>query len=162
MIAPQWPALLTLAEAQHEDARGDVEVSKKFLLEWTDQRLFCLLTIFLDQKPTFLSLCPFVDGLDEFVGDEDQLLSIVHLFGKASLCKICVSGLLEQVFRQEFQLCPQLTVQDLNYEDIKKTTTEKLIPSLQKYNCMVNDSDHLASFIDNLIGRASGAFYGSI
>lgn len=157
-IATQWPALATLGEAHPGNVRGELEVSNQFLLEWTDQRLRSLLTRFLSQKPASVSLCVFIDGLDEFVGDEEQLLRLVDLFSKTSQCKVCVAGRPEQVFRQEFRHCPQLRVQDLNDEDMRRTVNQKLIPSLQKFNCKVTHDDHLASFVRDLVAKASGVF----
>lgn len=125
---------------------------------WTDQRLLSLLQRFLDKKPSEVSLCAFVDGLDEFVGDEDLLLDIVRLFGKTSRCKICVSSRPEQAFREEFQMCPQLRAQDLNYEDIVQTANGRLIPVLTKSYGLSADDYEVTSLVKYLIRKASGVF----
>ncbi|KAL8838532.1 MAG: hypothetical protein Q9170_002112 [Blastenia crenularia] len=157
-IAIQWPELIDSIEEQFSHARGEVEVSKRYLGTWTDQRLLSTIRKFFDKKPTSVSLCAFVDGLDEFVGDEDSLLNIVRLFEKAPGCKICVSSRPEQAFRQEFRPCPQLRVQDLNRDDIRDMATGKLIPSLQSYNCMSGNKDDVPPLLDDLIEKASGVF----
>ncbi|KAL9027675.1 MAG: hypothetical protein Q9196_003840 [Gyalolechia fulgens] len=154
-IATQWPELVDLVGAQHGN-RGGVEFSKEFLPAWTDERLLSILTRFLNQKPTSVSLCAFVDGLDEFVGDEEVLLNVVRLFINTPRCKICVSSRPEPAFRDEFTSCRQLRVQDLNREDIERTVAGKLSPILTKY--MPKDGRKLDSLNETLIGKAQGVF----
>lgn len=117
-----------------------------------------LLNRFLNDKPGNISLCAFVDGLDEFVGDEEYLLHMIELFNNSSRCKICVSSRPEQAFRQEFRLCSQLRVQDLNREDIERTAVGKLEPSLQRYSVLPIPEDDVRSLVDALVEKASGVF----
>ncbi|KAL8960997.1 MAG: hypothetical protein Q9193_002384 [Seirophora villosa] len=149
-IARQWPKIVDLVDGNSRSLLP--------MATWTDQRLLSLLQRFLDKKPSEVSLCAFVDGLDEFVGDEDLLLDIVRLFSKTSRCKICVSSRPEQAFREEFQMCPQLRAQDFNYLDIVQTAYGRLFPVLTKsYGLPANDSK-VTSLVDLLIRKASGVF----
>ncbi|KAL8718409.1 MAG: hypothetical protein Q9225_004452 [Loekoesia sp. 1 TL-2023] len=157
-IAKKWPELVNLTKMHPGKSIREIEISTPLFAAWTDRRLLSVLKTFLDQKPASVSLCAFIDGLDEFVGDEDLLLDMIRLFSEASQCKICVSSRPEQALRQEFELCPQLRIQDLNYDDIEKMANGKLIPSLQKHSCIVKDSDEVASLIRNLTEKASGVF----
>ncbi len=112
-VADQWPGLVDFLDTHKGKGSGETEVSRTLRLQkWTEQRLLALLKRFLEQKPGSITICAFVDGLDEFIGDEDILLDIIRLFSKALHCKICVSSRPEQVFRHEFQRCPKLRVQD--------------------------------------------------
>lgn len=149
-----------MLKSQSSQSIRGIESSTTLYAAWTDQRLLSVLETFMGQMPAHLSLCAFIDGLDEFSGDEDLLLDIVRLFSKAPQCKICVSSRPEQVFRQEFQECPLLRVQDFNYKDIHRMATGKLIPVLEKH---LDKSEHLyahsvAQFVDTLIEKASGVF----
>ncbi|KAL9593216.1 MAG: hypothetical protein Q9219_007641 [cf. Caloplaca sp. 3 TL-2023] len=157
-IAKQRPDFMDIATGQHDDAMRGVAAAETFLAAWTDHRLLSILTRFLDQKPRSVTLCAFVDGLDEFVGDEDLLLNIVRLFSKSSQCKLCVSSRPEQVFRHEFKQCSQLRVQDLNRMDIEIMAHGKLIPRLQESSCIIYDGVELASLLEDLIEKASGVF----
>ncbi|KAI4186918.1 MAG: hypothetical protein LQ348_004157, partial [Seirophora lacunosa] len=149
-IARQWPQIVDLMDGNSRSLLP--------MATWTDQRLLSLLQRFLDKKPSHVSLCAFVDGLDEFVGDEDLLLDIVRLFGKTSRCKICVSSRPEQAFREEFQMCPQLRAQDLNYEDIVQTANGRLIPVLTKSYGLSAIDYQVTSLVNFLIRKASGVF----
>ena len=159
-IATQWPALADLAVSPTGRSKDAIDGSRSWnpLTTWTDQGLMSLLNRFLDEKPANISLCAFVDGLDEFTGDEDFLLHMIGLLNNSSRCKICVSSRPEQAFRQEYRLCPQLRVQDLNREDIKRTVAGKLRPSLQKHSALPIPEDNVRSLIRELVGKASGVF----
>lgn len=155
-IATQWLELVNLARMQHGSGKRGVDVSRNFLPAWTDERLLSILTRFLDQKPTSVNLCAFVDGLDEFVGDEEVLLNVVRLSTNNPQCKICVSSRPEQAYRQEFKSCPQLRVQDLNREDLERTVIGKLIPGVKRHMRM--ESGKLDCLRATLFERAQGVF----
>ncbi|KAI4108882.1 MAG: hypothetical protein LQ339_002000 [Xanthoria mediterranea] len=159
-IATQWPALADLAVSPTGRSKDAIDGSRSWnpLTTWTDQGLMSLLNRFLDEKPANISLCAFVDGLDEFVGDEDFLLHMIGLLNNSSRCKICVSSRPEQAFRQEFRLCPQLRVQDLNREDIERTAAGKLRPSLQKHSTLPIPDDAVQYLVGALVDKASGVF----
>lgn len=159
-IAEQWPELTNLMDERKGRVRGETAVSETLhtLSKWTDQRLLSLLNRFLDQKPNSVSVCAFIDGLDEFVGDEDVLLDMIRRFSEKSQCKMCVSSRPEQALRQEFRMCPQLRVQDLNRADIERTANVKLIPILKRHKNMHLKSDDAAWLVDTLIRKASGVF----
>ncbi|KAL8916061.1 MAG: hypothetical protein Q9208_008715 [Pyrenodesmia sp. 3 TL-2023] len=158
-IATQWPELANLVTSPTKESRDVIEASSSWnpLKAWTDQGLLSLLNRFLNEKPANISVCAFVDGLDEFVGDEEYLLHMVELFNQSPQCKICVSSRPEQAFRQEFRLCPQLSVQDLNREDIQQMAAGRLIPSLQRHSNLKTEGD-IDLLLDELIEKASGVF----
>ena len=159
-IATQWPALADLAVSPTGRSKDAIDGSRSWnpLTTWTDQGLMSLLNRFLVEKPANISLCAFVDGLDEFVGDEDYLLHMIGLLNNSSRCKICVSSRPEQAFRQEFRLCPQLRVQDLNHEDIERTAAGKLSPSLQNHSTLPIADYDVQNLVWALVDRASGVF----
>lgn len=159
-IATQWPELASLVALPTKGSRDLIEVSRSWnpLKAWTDQGLLSLLKRFLKEKPANISLCAFVDGLDEFVGDEEDLLHMINLFNESHRCKICVSSRPEQAFRHEFRSCSQLRVQDLNREDIERMATGRLIPSLQRRDNMPITEDKVLWLVEALVEKASGIF----
>ena len=156
-IAKQWPELINHKELQDINATGDgnVPINLRHLVAWTDQRLLSVLKCFLDQKPNSLWICALIDGLDEFVGEEELLLHVIRILGDAPQCKVCVSSRPEQAFRQEFRSYSQLRVQDLNHEDIEKTVAGKLTPHLRKYPVSYPEYFTLESII---VRKAEGVF----
>ena len=159
-IATQWPALADLVVSPTGRSKEAIVASRSpsSRTTWTDQGLMSLLNRFLDKKPANISLCAFVDGLDEFVGDEDYLLHMIKLLNNSSRCKICVSSRPEPGFHQEFRSCPQLRVQDLNREDIERTAAGKLEPSLQKHSALPIPDDDVQNLVWALVIKASGVF----
>ena len=156
-IASQWPDFINHIETQDRNATVDVKVpiNLRHLAAWTDQRLLSVLKCFLDRKPNSLRICALIDGLDEFIGEEELLLDVIRIFGEAPRCKVCVSSRPEQAFRQEFRSCSQLKVQDLNHEDIEKTVAGKLSPHLRKYAASYASYSSIESTI---VRKAEGVF----
>ncbi|KAL8968187.1 MAG: hypothetical protein Q9197_005016 [Variospora fuerteventurae] len=158
-IADQWPGLVGFLDARKGKGSGETEEPRTLRLpKWTEQRLLSLLKRFLEQKPGSITVCAFIDGLDEFIGDEDTLLDIIRFFSKTPRCKICVSSRPEQAFRHEFQLCSKLRVQDLNRQDIKQMIDQRLLPCLETHRCTSQDGDYLRMLVESLIDKSSGVF----
>ncbi|KAL8653322.1 MAG: hypothetical protein Q9226_003898 [Calogaya cf. arnoldii] len=123
---------------------------------WTEQRLDDALASFLKNKPPSMRVCIFIDGLDEFVGDEDRLIDTIRTLSHASGTKVCASSRPEQIFRQGFSTSPQLKLQDFNYKDIRKATIEQLIPTLKAHvSCAQYEHDDL---VHRLLGKSQGIF----
>lgn len=124
--------------------------------EWTERRLRSMLRHFLDDKPSSVSLYVFIDGLDEMVGDEEILINTLRLLNDKPHTKVCVSSRPEQIFRQGFSGSPQIRLQDLNHEDIKKAATENLLPALKA--CFPCDEEEICYLIEDVIFKAEGVF----
>ena len=126
------------------------------LFAWTEQRLEDALKRFLGHKSPSMRVCMFIDGLDEFVGDEDHLVEIIRLLSQTSGMKVCVSSRPEQIFRQGFAASPNLKLQDLNYHDIRKAVSERLTPALRSYtSCSERETNDL---VEQVIDSSHGVF----
>lgn len=70
----------------------------------------------------------FIDGLDEFVGHEDSLISALFDWVDSGLdnIKICVSSRELTIFQQRFAACPKIRLHDINHSDILAFVNEKL------------------------------------
>lgn len=123
---------------------------------WTEERLLSTLQWFLTHKPTSISLCFFIDGLDEFVGDEDMLVATIRLLNDTPQVRVCVSSRPEQIFRQGFSASPQLRLQDLNREDIEKAATDILFPPLTQR--FLQEKEEIVWLIKDVIYKAQGVF----
>ncbi|KAI1751782.1 hypothetical protein F4782DRAFT_504231 [Xylaria castorea] len=65
------------------------------------------------------NLALFIDGLDEFDGNHQELVDIVQLLGKHEGTKICVSSRPWNIFSDAFVSNPSLRMEDLTAEDIE-------------------------------------------
>ena len=73
-------------------------------------------------KTTFVTrkFCFFIDGLDEFREKPEDVVRLIQdwaMLGGHSV-KLCVSSRELFTFREKFKSCLNLTLQDINYEDI--------------------------------------------
>lgn len=157
-IVEQQPEMIPVMSDQHHSTgtsqRGLYGTSS--IYTWTEQRLDDALARFLKAKPPSMRVCMFIDGLDEFVGDEDRLMETIHLLSHASGTKVCTSSRPEQIFRQGFAASPQMKLQDLNYPDIHKATVERLVPSLKAQ--LPYAQDELDILVHNVVAKSNGIF----
>ncbi|KAL9033118.1 MAG: hypothetical protein Q9180_006122, partial [Flavoplaca navasiana] len=157
-IAEQQPEMIAVMSNQDRSTQsGPGEpYSSLSIHTWTEQRLDVALARFLGAKPQAMRICVFIDGLDEFVGDEDRLIDTIHVLSHASGTKVCASSRPEQIFRQGFAASPQLKLQDLNYPDIHKATVERLLPALKAHlPCADWELDHL---VNDVVQKSQGIF----
>ena len=123
---------------------------------WTRERLDEALQRFLAKKPPSISVCIFIDGLDEFEGNEDSLMNTIRLLSRTSQTRVCVSSRPEQIYRQGFVDSPQLRLQDLNRHDIQQMTNKRLGTELEKsFPQLKRETTDL---VNDLISRSQGIF----
>ncbi|KAL8858809.1 MAG: hypothetical protein Q9178_004726 [Gyalolechia marmorata] len=146
-ITQQWPEIINLVRRRY---------SVKLLPTWTEKKLLLILEDFLVEKPVTVSLCAFIDGLDEYSGDEVCLFQIIDLLSSTTGSKLCVSSRPDQAFRKKFQGDQQCRVQDLNEQDIREMATEKLRPCLEKNKPA--DIKFINELVEQVIEKAEGVF----
>ena len=135
---------------------GQVKSSRSSMLhEWTEKRLEEALKLFLLSKPSTLRVCVFIDGLDEYEGDENKLMNIIRLMSQSPGTKVCASSRPEEIFRQGFVDCPHVRLQDLNYQDILMATSDRLIPALSG---RFSDSVFAEMLIQQVTEKSQGIF----
>ncbi|MDI1486729.1 MAG: hypothetical protein OHK93_005990 [Ramalina farinacea] len=133
------------------------DVSNGPLQAWTVARLEATLRHFLLHKPTSMSICFVIDGLDEFSGYyEGNLKGFIDDLAQSSQTRVCVSSRPKQVFKEHFKESPQLILENLNWEDIASTVQAELQEKLstrfpkQKY-----DNER---FLKSIALKAQGVF----
>ncbi|KAL6718673.1 hypothetical protein ACLMJK_002907 [Lecanora helva] len=122
---------------------------------WTEKRLLEVLQAFLLKKPPQIRVFSCMDGVDEFDGDEDAMISTIRLLSADACLKVCVSSRPEQLFRRWFAGSSQLRLQDLNRPDIEKTAIEKLQPILEKH---FPPESKATCLIHKLVDKSEGVF----
>ena len=157
-IAEQRPEMIPIMSDQCKPTGSSQRelYGSTSIYTWTEKRLYDALTRFLQHKPPSMRVCLFIDGLDEFDGDEDLLVNTIHHLSHASGTKVCASSRPEQIFRQGFDASPQLKLQDLNYSDIHKATVERLTPILEAHvSCAQYKVD---SLVHQVVEKSQGIF----
>ncbi|KAF4545181.1 Small s protein [Lasiodiplodia theobromae] len=112
------------------------------------------------QRRVAAKFCFFVDGLDEYEGDCEQLVRLLaDLANKSPDFKICVSSRPWNVFKNAFggEMFPKLHLEDLTRADIRAYVTDKLGENQLYRNLQVqqNSRNH---FVEEIVSRANGVF----
>ncbi|PVH79590.1 hypothetical protein DL98DRAFT_420136, partial [Cadophora sp. DSE1049] len=99
-----------------------------------------------------------VDGLDEFVGDHEELATLFKLISQSSMIKICVSSRPWIIFEQIYGLRPSLRLQDLTEGDISYYVNSKFDSSVP-FQRLRSIQPEIADLLrDEVIEKAEGVF----
>ncbi len=124
---------------------------------WTERRLADTLQRVLRDKKSTSCFCFFIDGLDEFTGDQKELIGLIQNLATSSDVKLCVSSRPLGAFRRAFDLSPKLCLQDLTEPDIRKYISDKLPASL-KLSTAAESQLWVSSVTYRIIAKAKGVF----
>lgn len=104
-------------------------------------------------------LAIFIDGLDEFVGHEDSLLSALFGWVNSGLdnIKICVSSREHTIFQQRFAACPKVRLHEITHSDILAFVEEKL-QNNKDANLPPYELEEVIRLGNGLVYNAEGVF----
>ena len=125
---------------------------------WPLQQLCGAFESLLQQKSEDVSLCFFVDGLDEFEGDHGEIAALLK---KASIhrnVKICLSSRPLMIFEQEFDACPSLRLQDLTFNDMFIYVHDKLDTHKRLEELRQTSPVEVQQLIREIVEMSSGVF----
>lgn len=101
----------------------------------------------------------FVDGLDEYSGDHEDLVEILTSLGSSANVKLCVASRPWNIFEQAFgnDEHRKLYMQRLTHNDIA-TYVEEKIGNHQHFVHLLREDERAQDIIDDIISRAAGVF----
>ncbi|KFA55361.1 hypothetical protein S40293_05685 [Stachybotrys chartarum IBT 40293] len=103
-------------------------------------------------------LCFFIDGLDEFRGDTEELIQFLQSLKNSRYIKLCVSSRPWIEFQKAFADMPQLRVEDFTKADITAYVDDNLRANLH-FAELENTMPEQARYLRNEItSRADGVF----
>ena len=123
------------------------------VVAWTNRRLQIALREIIQHVSSWCHLCLFIDGLDEFDGEEDELINIMEDLVENPHVKVCLSSRPQPSFERAFGLAPKLRLQDLTYDDICNFVSDKLQGESE-----MRSAEWKSQFIKDLAFRAEGCF----
>ena len=104
-------------------------------------------------------ICLFIDGLDEYIGDQ---LEIVDLFktitSHSSIIKVVISSRPEPTFVEAFYSSPKLRVENLTAGDIDHYVRSKLLSHSKIQSQIHRGSELGARLVDSIASKACGVF----
>ena len=125
---------------------------------WTKPRLHRLLKEVIDQLHSSCYLCFFIDGLDEFDEDDDDLIAFVQELVSSVGVKVCSSSRPHKVFEDAFGLSPKLRLQDLTSKDIQRYVNDKFQAVPQLKSMTLGNGYEMEKLINQVVSRADGVF----
>lgn len=111
-----------------------------------------------------LVMCLFIDGLDEFEGDESTLMAEIRHLLASPLIKICASSRPRNRFESAFGSENhqwKLALHDHTRNDIAELARSQLYGD-QSFALVVQNVKHRAAFIRNIEQRAEGVFLWAV
>uniref|UniRef100_A0A0D2Y5W1 Nephrocystin 3-like N-terminal domain-containing protein n=1 Tax=Fusarium oxysporum (strain Fo5176) TaxID=660025 RepID=A0A0D2Y5W1_FUSOF len=106
---------------------------------------------------TRAKLALFIDGLDEFDGDCNALISLIQEC-IASPIKVCVSSRPWTEFENAFGYYPRLKMEDLTYDDITKYVVSKFEANTQFARFQKLHPQFAGALSHSIADKASGVF----
>lgn len=125
---------------------------------WTEQRLCNWLVRLIETELSASRLCIFIDGLDEFTGDQDALIRLIMKLIQFPNTKICLSSRLHLRYADHFGWSAMLRLQDLTVSDIEHYVYDRLASTALRYPKALQIPGWPQSLASQIIKRAEGVF----
>ncbi|KAF3928117.1 hypothetical protein AA313_de0203723 [Arthrobotrys entomopaga] len=128
---------------------------------WTDTELLFSIRTFVKSTASIARICLFIDGLDEFAGDDHQRIQFLDILKESSAepnIKICVSSRPWEIFKDAFNHCPQLRLEDLTREDIENYINSELNANEIFRNLRLRNDTLCSRLVSEMVKKASGVW----
>ncbi|KAH7173882.1 uncharacterized protein B0J16DRAFT_406254 [Fusarium flagelliforme] len=106
---------------------------------------------------TRTNIALFIDGLDEFKGDCNALISLVQSC-IVSPVKVCISSRPWNEFEDAFGDCPRLRMQDLTHQDIYNYVSSKFEANIQFKSLQRRQPRVAMKLLESIVKKSSGVF----
>jgi hypothetical protein len=126
--------------------------------EWTKQELEEMFRSAAKALSQEAKLALFVDGLDEFDGQHDDLISLFQDLIANNNIKVCVSSRPWVLFEDAFEHKPSLTLDALTYHDIKHYVASNLHGNSGFAQLRLREPTYAGQLVENVVSKASGVF----
>lgn len=126
---------------------------------WSSTELYEAFERLIRQTQYPLKICFLIDGLDEFSGDKEQLcLFFKRLSTMSDATKICLSSRPWVEFKNNFEDCASLRLQDLTARDISRYINDKLNSSAVFTKLATRNTELASNLSSEIVNRAEGVF----
>ncbi|KAH6866015.1 hypothetical protein B0T10DRAFT_96367 [Thelonectria olida] len=100
----------------------------------------------------------FIDGLDEFDGNHEGLISLLHSLVSKTSVKLCVSSRPWVEFEKAFEHKPSLRLEDLTRSDIRKYISSKFLSDTSFKDLQQRETSFAIALMEEVAEKASGVF----
>lgn len=102
--------------------------------------------------------CFFIDGLDEFYGDRELLVSLLQRLRSAQHIKICIASRPVSAFKDAFADRPSLELQELTAGDLREYVSKRFEKSPRGQRLAIDEANSYSSLVEEILRNASGVF----
>ena len=126
---------------------------------WSQRELFESFENLIKQDTLTAKFCFFVDGLDEYNGEESDIIKILQNLAISSNVKICVSSRPWNAFEKAFgaDINQKFPLQDFTKDDIRFYVKDTLVQN-KSFLKMARQDHRYAQLIEDIVERAQGVF----
>jgi hypothetical protein len=115
-------------------------------------------TALIQQTSVPLKLCLFIDGLDEFDGDHEEVALLFKNVTTVTNVKVCLSSRPWVVFQDLFRSCSSLRLQDLTRGDIEYYVSDRMQSSSAFQSLVAREPEAASGLIQEVVQKADGVF----
>ncbi|KAF2667552.1 hypothetical protein BT63DRAFT_426413 [Microthyrium microscopicum] len=149
VIPKHWMAAL-------QDVTPEAKLEHEYLYPWTVKDLKEAFQKVTSHESEFC-YCIFIDGLDEFSGDKDDLIETTNALHSLPNVKLCVSSRPWNIFESSFGHYPKLYMEELNTNDIK-LCVKNYLEDLEEFKELEEEDGKLTEITQEIVGNARGVF----
>jgi hypothetical protein len=126
---------------------------------WTRSELLEVFKLFRDGFATTKKFCFFIDGLDEYHGNHQELIEVVRILASSEHIKICASSRDWPVFKEAFDVNTglRLYLQDFTRGDVEIYVCGKL-GNNPAFTQATRADPRYRDLISDIVDRAQGVF----
>ena len=131
----------------------------KHAIGWSVAELITGFHILLEKLLVDTKLCLFIDGLDEFHGDHEDIINLFKGLSESAKVKICLSSRPWKVFEDAFEYSvPTFKLQDLTFDDIYRYVEDNLRGNKLTLQAIDSSPSEAEAFLRLATQRADGVF----
>lgn len=112
----------------------------------------------IEQNLSTHKLCIFIDGLDEFIGNQASLITLIMKLTRSANIKICLSSRPYLRYEEQFSASSMLRLHDLTQVDIEHYVYSKLVSAINEHFDAVQTKYWLQEHVRCIAKQAEGVF----
>ena len=128
---------------------------------WTNQQLLNAFESTIEALSNQSKVCLFIDGLDEYEGDDEARSTMLDLIKSQALkpqVKVCASSRPWVIFQDAFEGRPSLQLHLFTRPDIASFVDDKLVATCQFQKMQSKDPIACQRLHDEIVEKANGVF----
>jgi hypothetical protein len=160
-ILDQYRSLIPLifpSQWAHNYAEAVKETNQFIKKTWSYPEISAIFEEIMSQDAIRFNMCLFIDGLDEYDDNKDNIIDFVTKLSLSSRVKLYVSSRPLLEFSDVFSNFPSLKLQDLTFSDIQKYVSDNLASNKHYQVLASRESTKAPALVQELVHKADGVF----